>query len=266
MLGSAVANAQPLVVSGMELVIAEPCAKACLTEKLAQAGVKKLSVEQAEGLQKTLQAPFTSIPQHKKRIEYAASKIMGENHVATIPSSHRSIKQAVYNLCTQPKLADTCGGVEAVVNRLCDYEKVLCNVPGFITQCQPKSESLVQRIISAQHERNVRGALYEAAVAAELEKAGEVVEMIGLKVKGFGNRGTKDFDVVTTKLAIECKDWDWSIAGRFEQVRTDIGKAKVIAEESLRKRYCLYSKNLIPEHIKNWLNNNDIFYVEFDLI
>jgi len=104
-----------------------------------------------------------------------------------------------------------------------------------------------------------RGAMYE------LEKAFELIEQNEFPLE-FGKTfesTSREFDIITSKRLIECKNIDWlQIAEtRLEVMKSKFGDQKKIAER-LGKTFEVHSKTLISDKWKQWFRKKCIQFVE----
>lgn len=217
--------------------------------------LKESMVQHARALEKSV-ADGRKMPPHANKPVIQKSPATPQRY-----HSHPTVNQALHHLHENPSLAATCGGTEKVIERITECEKILKDKPGFCTG----KENVIERISKAGGEAGVRGPLYEAESAVVLEKEGTPVKSLGTKVKSAYD--SRDIDIMTDKLAIECKDYDWSNENRFKQFRDDIGRGKKVVESALPdKQYCIYSNNPLPAEVKKWLTTQGVLYRELKLI
>jgi hypothetical protein len=104
-----------------------------------------------------------------------------------------------------------------------------------------------------------RGAFYEVEKAYDLLLKGEKIKAFGAKPT-FPGTATREFDIATENALIECKNLTWS--------KTDIEafQGKIIPQkqmaDKLNKKFELYSKNPIPDILKQWLKAKNITFFE----
>jgi hypothetical protein len=142
------------------------------------------------------------------------------------------------------------------------------STPGFSN----RADAIVGRIARANPggvESAVKGAYYEAKVGLEIAKAcettGEIVEQFGFRacvknVVGGCETSLRDFDVLTNRRLIECKNCLWT-AKNIEKVQRAFGDTQKIARQ-IGKELWLFSKSAIPEDLKHWLIARGINFFE----
>lgn len=115
----------------------------------------------------------------------------------------------------------------------------------------------------------MKGAYYEAKVGLEIAKAGlrtgEVVEQFGFRecvrnVVGGCETSLRDFDVLTNRRLIECKNWRWT-PNNVKKIRDAFGEMQKVARQT-GKELWLFSRSAVPEDLKRWLMTRGIKFFE----
>ena len=142
------------------------------------------------------------------------------------------------------------------------------STPGF----SDRADAIVGRMARANPggvESAVKGAYYEAKVGLEIAKAGlrtgEVVEQFGFRecvknVVGGCETSLRDFDVLTNRRLIECKNCLW-IPDNIKKVQRAFGDTQKISRQ-IGKELWLFSKSAIPDDLKRWLMTRGIKFFE----
>ncbi len=101
----------------------------------------------------------------------------------------------------------------------------------------------------------------------ELEKALELIEQNEFPLE-FGKHlkfetTSREFDIITSKRLIECKNIDWSqITGKkLEKMQIVFGKQKKVAQ-GLGEIFEIHSKRSIPDTWKQWFRKKAIHFIE----
>jgi hypothetical protein len=127
------------------------------------------------------------------------------------------------------------------------------STPGF----SDRAEAIVGRIARANGGgvgSAVKGAYYELEAAFELERTGEKIVAFGKQISG------KDFDVVTLRRLIECKNIHWPRAN-LERLKDQCGQLARIARDK-GKIFEFWSKTPIVSQFKDWLIRKGIIFRE----
>lgn len=185
-----------------------------------------------------------------------AEKIAYEN-VKPVSAIHSSFKSELYSL-----------EARSIIEKAIDCFE---HIPGAVGQNGP----LKQVIEMAKHGpvdiNKIKGPLYELEKALKLEAAGEKVLEFGRKVGG------RDFDIITAKRWIECKNIDWDrlkLTGESlldDKIQDAIAKAQstFCQQAELAKKFNanfeLHSKNKIILKWEDWLVKKKISFYEDNL-
>ncbi|HEX4068696.1 MAG TPA: hypothetical protein VHX42_01235 [Candidatus Babeliales bacterium] len=102
-----------------------------------------------------------------------------------------------------------------------------------------------------------RGAMYEVEKALDLIEIGEEIVELGKKCGG------KEFDIVTKTKFIECKNIDWACktSEDMQYMKEQFGMQKRIASDE-GMLFEVFSKQPIPEVLKNWFSKKGILFCE----
>ncbi len=128
----------------------------------------------------------------------------------------------------------------------------------------PGYHDTVQRILADAHcPSGVKGRTYELATAILLQQKGELVKALNKKVS-CGN-DTKEFDIVTDNLLVECKDIGWE--SNKSKLRRQMKAQAAVAQQRKKMnqepyRYVVHSRQPIPPGWKKWLKRKNIHYHE----
>ena len=130
------------------------------------------------------------------------------------------------------------------INRLQELTLNLRDIPGAMGKDGPLQKVLELGFKGSKTGalNTARGAYYELEVAQELRMSGHKICQLGSKerIQPFN---TREFDIITDKLMIECKNIDWSTAS--ERAFSIFTEQKLIAE-AMGKEFVIYSKQDVP--------------------
>lgn len=145
------------------------------------------------------------------------------------------------------------------LSRLQKLVDQLKDVPGAIGEDGPLQRVLTQGYKGAESGRlrAAKGAFYELEVAAKLESMGEKV--IEFNIKYANDVTRREFDIVTCKKFIECKNIDWNIKDSYSEnrMKTQFIDQRNIAQKH-NKEYVIFSKNQVTLYWKDWFTAKNI--------
>jgi len=106
-----------------------------------------------------------------------------------------------------------------------------------------------------------RGAMYELEKALELIEQNEFILEFGKHLKF--KTTSREFDIITSKRLIECKNVDWSkmAAQELATKKAQFGSQIKIAK-GLGKIFEVHSKKSIPDVLKQWFRKKSIPFIE----
>jgi len=111
------------------------------------------------------------------------------------------------------------------------------------------------------HLNTARGSMYE------LEKALELIEQnefpLELEKHLTFESTSREFDIITSKRLIECKNVDWSkiMSGKLANMKGQFGSQIKIAK-GRGKIFEVHSKRPIPDVLKQWFGKKGILFIE----
>lgn len=131
------------------------------------------------------------------------------------------------------------------------------NTPGF----QTLLNTLVKTI---PYEHVVKGYFYELTTALacnHLNDPNYTVTAFGPMVHSYDNTIHRQFDVLTTKYIIECKNIHWRVLtaaykNQFSEQKTIIDSLNKAYQEDML--YRVWSKNTVPSSIQQWMDTKGI--------
>jgi len=111
------------------------------------------------------------------------------------------------------------------------------------------------------HLNTARGAMYELEKALELIEHKELPSALGKRL--VFESTSCEFDIITSKRLIECKNINWpQITGeRLREMKIKFGKQKKVAK-GLGEIFEVHSKRSIPDRWKQWFRKKGIRFVE----
>lgn len=140
------------------------------------------------------------------------------------------------------------------------------NRDGFV----PKIYALLSNI---KEEKFVKGHMYEIEVALHIDTPRNLVTHFGYQFMcERDDVKQRDIDLATSTGVIECKNIDWSVLDLITNEHPVIQKiqSQLLSYKHYTESYkpplpfTLYSKMKINDQWKEWLNGNDIPYIEYD--
>ncbi len=111
------------------------------------------------------------------------------------------------------------------------------------------------------HLGTARGAMYELEKAFELIEHGEPPLKLGKHLRF--ESISREFDIITSKRLIECKNINWSTMspGELARKKTQFGMQSKIAK-GLGEVFEVHSKQPIPDSWKQWFIKKGIQFIE----
>ncbi len=131
------------------------------------------------------------------------------------------------------------------------------DVKGFLTKDGPLQKFVNNFQRTDGGLKTAQGAAFELKTALQLEAQ-------NIKILEFGRKvNSREIDIITKKLWIECKDWGWNYAdnAKLEKFFSTSGQIKKYANNE-GVEYALASHGSIPKSIKDWLVSKNIKFFE----
>ncbi|MGE0009216.1 MAG: hypothetical protein AB7F19_01630 [Candidatus Babeliales bacterium] len=142
-----------------------------------------------------------------------------------------------------------------------DFEyalEIFKNIPGFLS-----NNSAFQQIIRYCYRQpiknwhQIKGFIYEIQTALRVDTNREQIIEFGRKVP------SGEIDIITTTRFIECKNIKWeNNIDAINDCKNTIGKQIKHIHEELGKRLTVFSKEPLPQELKNWFIKKNIEYFE----
>ncbi len=130
-------------------------------------------------------------------------------------------------------------------------------IPGFLSR-----NSAFQQVIRHCYKKpiacwnEIKGFVYELQTALKLESRGEKILEFGRKIP------EGEIDILTTNRVIECKNVNWNLVEDINNYKAIFGKQLKYARATWDKTLTVFSKNPLPQTLKNWFDKKGIEYFE----
>jgi len=146
--------------------------------------------------------------------------------------------------------------------------EIFKDVEGALDQCGPLKQVLEGAWVGSECTSSLKGAIYELETALKLTAEGKEVVKLGGKVPRMHPDGKTvmricEVDVITKEAFIESKSWFWEKVNEKGIIK--LKEQLVILQEAAiqhGKNFEFHSKNIIPQDLKRWLNEQKITFFE----